>query len=202
VHAFNGEVEARDHAADAMGKFHGLCGTHFGLAVRSHDRLAVRSEGGLRVIIPGVKLYAVSGAPAGVLYVPDLLVLAERAGAELCVLILEREGGLNDSARGRNAGRQFDGACCGGGGCRSMGCRRCGLGSCWGLCGKDGGECGCRDKQRKTGFHYFISTPGWLSHRSLALQVRRPGDLRSESDIPSLYGCLYGEEICLYILWM
>src|ERR1700753_2701709 len=77
VHAFNGEVKARNHASDAVRKLHGLGLTHLGLFVRPHDGLAVRAEDWLRVLIPSVELYAVSGAPAGVLDVPDLFLLTQ-----------------------------------------------------------------------------------------------------------------------------
>ena len=100
VHAFNGEVEAENHAADAVWKLQRLGVTHLGLIVWPHDGLAVRADDWLRVLIPRVKHYTIGGAPALVFDMPHLLFLADGAGAKLDVLVLEREGGFHDSVRG------------------------------------------------------------------------------------------------------
>lgn len=100
VHAIHGEVKAGNHAANGVRKLQRLGVTHLGLIVRPHDGLAVRADDWLRVLIPRVKDYAIGSAPTLVFDMPHLLFLAEWAGAELDVLILEREGGFHDSVRG------------------------------------------------------------------------------------------------------
>jgi hypothetical protein len=109
LHAGEAVIKARDDPAHTLRKLHGLRILHLGLAVGPKLRLAIFADRWLRVLVPRVEFDAVGGAPAGVLDMPELACLAFGARADLDVLVVQRDGGLERKVRNsRHAGRQLD----------------------------------------------------------------------------------------------
>ena len=80
------------------------------------------------MIVRGIELVAVRREPACVVHFVDLAGGSIRPSADLDILPAKRERRYNWPARGRNARRQLDAACCGRWmdcGCR-VGCALCG----------------------------------------------------------------------------
>ena len=134
LHAINAQIQTGHGAtARSLEEAKRLGGLLFWFSIRPHHRLEVfivyRAWG---VIVGRVELVAVRGKPNGVVKRVDLIGLGDCAGAELHVLVLQREGGLENSSGGWNAGWEFDAG--GGRGSRmgyGLGCRRgCGLCRC------------------------------------------------------------------------
>ena len=110
LHAINAQVQAgHGPTARALEEAEGLGGRLFWLSVRPHHRLEVFIVyRAWRVIVGRVEFAAVRGKPNGVMKRVDLVGFGDCARAELHVLILQREGGLEDSSGGWNAGWEFD----------------------------------------------------------------------------------------------
>ena len=87
-HASEAVIETRDNAARSLREWHWLGILHLGLSIVAHYGLAIFHLR-LPMVIPGVKLDAVSGAPTDVLDVPELSWLAHGTGSHLDVFVVQ-----------------------------------------------------------------------------------------------------------------
>src|SRR4051812_32253341 len=107
AHAVHSVIESGNEPAHTLGEYQRFGIAHLRLTVRIHFGLTVLIANGLLVIFPVVEDYAVCRAPALVLDTPQLARLAYSAGANLDVLIFQRERGLGDSGNTLLAGGQL-----------------------------------------------------------------------------------------------
>ena len=155
LHSAKSLIEARNEAAHALGKRHGLRFSQLGFAILAEHRLAVFVFLWLAGVIErGVEFDAVCGAIAGVIHLIQLAGLGVGASADLDVLVFQRERALHHAPDWRYSGRQRDGGSGGfWGSARRFGGGDWGFGGSLGTSSKDG----CRRKEEKNNlFHWVV----------------------------------------------